>query len=757
MKTRANVLRWILEIAVPGLVLAMLLTYTYAKFFKHSYGFRAEPSTGRVVFVFDRQPEPTLREDDRILQIGSVQWADIQTDLDRSFFQGYEPGAIVPMTVERDGQTLKIDWIYPSGPIRAEVLEQLVSEWFMAYFFWLSGVLTILLVRPKDDSWLLMSLFNFLTAIWLIAGSGLSAYHIWYSAIVLRVAVWLCLPVYLHLHWVFPRPLGKLPPWLVVLVYGAATLLAVAQAFQLLPSELYLLAFLVAVGGSLILLVIHIGRQPSIRRDFWLPLIVLIIAVAPAAIWAVLDNIVKIPALYGGVGVLSLPFLPLAYLYSAFRRRLGSLELRVNRFFTVYIFVISLGILGLLVIAYLDQALDFPGKAVTFGSVSALMTAAAFIWGYPPFERFIDNRVFGVSATPKRLLEAFSTHITTSVSLPGLIRVLQEEVLPTLLIREFSFLQYEQGALTVLSTMGLDGESLPTEQDVPALIARSGFYRAPDLLSADQPYSWIRLVLSLKLGDQLIGFWLLGRRDPDDFYSQQEVLTLGSLANLTSIALSNIQQTERLTSMYQANINRYEQEHVSWARDLHDSILNELAALPLRSDAPAFSPEFQEAYDGISDHLREIIHNLRPSMLSFGLKLALDAYAENLRQRSPDSVEIRTDIQADDDFRYPLMIEGNMYRIVQEACENSLRYAHAKSISISGVLTEQNIQIQVEDDGVGLDTDVSLKLDDLLVHKHFGLAGMHERASVIGAELYIHSKANEGTQIHVVWKAKETI
>jgi signal transduction histidine kinase len=303
----------------------------------------------------------------------------------------------------------------------------------------------------------------------------------------------------------------------------------------------------------------------------------------------------------------------------------------------------------------------------------------------------------------------------------------------------------------------LDTESLPGEKDVPDLLARAGFYRSPALSDAEQLHGWIRLVLPLRLSDRLIGFWLLGRRDPDDFYSQQDILTLTSLANLTAIALSNILQTERLTSMYQANITRYEEERVSLGRDLHDVILNDLAALPLRSDAPNFSPEFRQAYERVSEELRQIVQNLRPPMLAFGLKLALEAYAETLRQRNPDSMEIRTDLQINGDCRYPLVIESNVYRIVQEACENSLRYAHARNLSLSGHLSEKQIDLQVTDNGIGLDPNTSLNFNDLLTHKHFGLAGMYERASVIGAELSISSKPNEGTQIHLVWKANETI
>ena len=756
MKTQNNPLWLIFEHVVPWLVLAILLTYSYAKFFRHSYGFRIEPSTGVVVLVFDKQPEPTLRENDRILQIGPTRWEDFQADLRQSMFEGYKPGNMVPIQVERAGQQIDISWKYPHANPE-EFRDQLNSEWWFAYLFWLAGVLTILLVRPRDDSWALMSLFNFLTAIWLITGSGSSAYHLWYSAIVLRAVIWLCLPVYLHLHWIFPRPLGRLPGWLLWSVYGAGILLAIAQVFQLLPTELYLVAFLIALAGSLILLVIHYWRQPSIRRDFRLLLVALSLAIAPAMLWTVIDNIFELPSLWGSFGVLSLPLLPFAYLYTSFRRRLGNLELRVNRFFTLYLFLILLGFFGLLSIAFLDEVADAPGKTTTIGFTSLLLTAAAFIGGYPPFERFVERRIFGVSHTSKRLLEAFSTHITTSVSLPNLIRVLQEQVFPSLLIRQFAFLDYDQGSLNVLSTMGLDTESLPGEKDLPELLAQSGVYRSPELIDVEQPYGWIRLVLPLKLSDQLTGFWLLGRRDPDDLYSQQEIPTLSSLANLTAIALSNIFQTERLTSMYQGNINRYEQEHVSWARDLHDSILNELAALPIRSDAPVFPPTFRQAYERVSEQLREIVNDLRPSMLAFGLKLALEAYAENLGQRNLESVQVLTDIHAEGECRYPLMIESNIYRIVQEACENSLRYAHAKNLSISGDLAEKQIELRIADDGAGLQLDTSLKFNDLLTHKHFGLAGMHERASVIGAELQIVSKPKEGTQIQLIWKSKENI
>ena len=756
MKTRSNSLLWIFEHILPWLVLAILLTYTYAKFFRHSYGFRVEPSTGLIVFVFDEQPEPTLKVNDLVLQIGAVRWADFVANLSHSFFEGYKPGDTVPIQVERGGQQIDISWKYPHSN-EDEFRDQLDSEWWLAYFFWMAGFLTILLVRPKDDSWVLMSLFNFLTAIWLIAGSGLSAYHMWYSAIVLRMGVWLCLPVYLHLHWVFPHPLGRLPRWLVVSIYGVGILLAVAQAFQLLPPELYLLGFIIALAGSLLLLVIHLWRQPSVRRDFRLFLIVLVLAIAPGMIWIIVDSIFGIRSTWGSLGVISLPFLPLAYLYAAFRRRLGNLELRVNRFFTIIIFVILLGVLGLPLIALAEYTVTLSNKAILIGSTVFVVTSIACLWGYPAFENFMDRHILGIPLTSKRLLEYFSTQITTSVSLSGLTRVLREQVFPSLLIRQYAFLQYDQGSLTVLDAMGLTPEQLPEEGYIPDLIAWSGFYRSPDPSAADQPYSWIRLVLPLKLGDELIGFWFLGRRDPDDTYSQQEIPVLSSLTNLTSIALSNILQTERLRSMYESNIGRYEQERLRLSRDLHDSILNEMAALLMRSDSPVLVPEFQQAFEALTERLREIVSGLRPPTLNFGLKYALDELAENLSDRNHDSLKIETHIQADGEWRYPDVVEHHSYRIVQEACGNALKYAHAKTILIIAELSQQSLDIQVKDDGIGFQVEPNRKLNEMLAHKHFGLVGMLERANLIGAEIDIESRPGAGTRIQVKWKLKESI
>ncbi|MBE0670788.1 MAG: hypothetical protein IH588_09385, partial [Anaerolineales bacterium] len=267
----------------------------------------------------------------------------------------------------------------------------------------------------------------------------------------------------------------------------------------------------------------------------------------------------------------------------------------------------------------------------------------------------------------------------------------------------------------------------------------------------DLPHGdWVRLILPLKAGDSFIGFWLLGRRDPDDLYPQAEIPILQSIANQTAIALSNILHAEQVRKLFQLDVERYEQDRLSLALDLHDSILNQLAAFRNNLGEITLSPKLQSSYEEITHRLREIVSELRPPMLMYGLKPAIIELADNLMQRSGDKVKIAVDLEAGEE-RVPAHIEQHLFRIAQEACENSLRHAEAKSISIYGSLTPAKVDLNIQDDGKGFDADSKLELDNLLANHHFGLSGMIERAFLIGAAINIHSNPSAGTRIHLTW------
>ena len=750
------------DYVLPTLVLVILLIYTYAKFFEHPYtGFRMD-SRGDIFLIFvEQESEPALQIGDHLISVNSQLWEDFRADLRNTIFDDIEPGQVMNLLVKRGDSELLIPWEY-AGPNPGEVRDLALSEGWLGFFFWFVGTFALLSLRPKDERWRLFIAFNYLTGIFLTLGSGVSFYHIWESAILLRMFVWFCIPVYLHLHWLFPKPLGQLPKYLIWMGYLSAGILSIAEWFQVLPQNLYFIGFLLAVGGSIVLTFIHAIRQPETRSDLRVLFLVIFIAFLPSIAIGIIGGVIEDrlgvfhPWVSGGA-LLSLPLFPFAYFYAAYRRRLGTLELRVNNLVSSYIFMTLICVIVLPPIILIGIQVSSVGATVVLGIMAFLIAAFIVLFGYSPFLSSTERRIFGIPLPSKGLLEIYSNRITTSNSLADLLRVIDNEIIPSLLIRQFLFLQAENGSLKVLSRIGVNEDQIPKSQDVPVLTTQTGIYLAPDLTGRGETYSWIRLVLPLKFGEETIGFWLFGRRDPDDMYSQLEIPIIKSLANQTAVALSNLLQTERLKSMYEANIDRQEQEKLRLSRDLHDSILNQIATLLMRTDAPVFSPAFQAGFEELTTRLREIVSDLRSPMLDLGLKLAFEDYADKLAERNQDKLKVLVDIQAEGDCRYPEKVESHLYRILQESCENVIKHAHAKVMKITVRLSPEKVDLQVEDDGIGFDAAANLKLDDMLVGKHFGLAGMYERANLIGAQVYVDSKPGEGTQVRITWESKGTI
>ncbi|MFZ5922909.1 MAG: GAF domain-containing sensor histidine kinase [Chloroflexota bacterium] len=748
MKKSAAQTRLLPEILLSLSVLALLLAFTYAYIFETPYsGFYINPTDGRILEIYQDLAN-ALRQGDVIKQIGPVSWVDYYNNARQRFFEDVEKGQVVEITLVRDAREMTVLWGFP-GFNWPEFRARALNIWWLAYIFWFFGMVIQLFMRPKDTRWFLLIGANYLTAFWVINGT-LSASHIWGSSLLLHALTWLALPVYLHLHWIFPKPLARTPAWLWGIFYLAGIVLAAGEFLGRLPRPFYFLGFLLILVGSVVLLVLHYVRQPDERRAIGLLAGAIGTAVIPSIVVSIIGALGKVPQI-GPLALLALPVMPGAYFFVVYRRQLQGMELRTNRLVSIYTFLVLLGtLLAILVTPALLLPISF-GWMVFLTLVISLLTSFASIRFFPVFQAYMEQRFLGIRLPYQNLQEAYSSRIITSTSLDSLVNLLEEEILPSLLVREFGFLQIEDRVPKALLAVGVDEARLLDRYDFSLLMSASEKYRPAHLLDETQPYAWARLILPLKVGKSVIGFWLLGRRDPDDLYAQAEIPILRSLANQTAIALSNLMQTERLRAMYQANVNRYEEERLDLALDLHDSILNQMAVLMMNLDLPNPSPKFQEAYDGLTQRLREIVSNLRPPMLNYGLEPAIRELADNLMERSQDTLPIRVDLQTDGS-RYPLKTEMHLFRIVQEACENSLRHARAANVVISGRLSSTEIALVLQDDGVGFNAGEGLQLESLIANKHFGLAGMIERAAIIGAEVGINSQPGQGTVIRVALK-----
>jgi two-component system sensor histidine kinase DegS len=130
------------------------------------------------------------------------------------------------------------------------------------------------------------------------------------------------------------------------------------------------------------------------------------------------------------------------------------------------------------------------------------------------------------------------------------------------------------------------------------------------------------------------------------------------------------------------------------------------------------------------------------------LYAAIEEFVDNISERSSQDLVVTMELPPSN-ARYDLKIEEYLYRIVQEACENAIQHAQARSIQISGRLDPTNIVLVVKDDGIGFQALGDLSFEKLLATKHYGFAGMHERAAIIGAELHFDTTLGGGTRLSI--------
>lgn len=742
---------WI-ERTLPWMMLAVLATCTYAVFQEIPYaGFQWSYSDDRVFEIYVPVQSPSsLQLGDRLIQVGSTAMADFRSDSRKTLFAGVQAGQVVPLLVQRaGGQTLTVDWTFPGFNLN-EALARLNSEWWLPYIFWAAGTVTLFLLRPKDARWHLLIAFNFLTALWLAAGSSLAHWHIGVSTLVLGSTVWLCVPVYLHLHWLYPQPLGRLPRWAVRSIYLAAAIPALGEWFEVLPPLAYNVGFFVAVAGSLALLGAHYLFRPTQRADLRVLLGISSLSFIPAAAVSLATALAKLPPLVAGGALLSLPALPLGYLYAAYRRQLGALELRANRLISLYLYFVFLSIVLVVLIALAEAGLG-SNQAIGVLSVALPLLTLLAIGSYGRFQRMVEQYVLGVPRPPTRLVETFVVRITSSLDLATLARLLTTEVLPSLLVRQSALLRCGDQPFSVICCQGVEASQLPTGRDLPALFSHAGKYFASDL-EPFPSYPWVRLILPLSVESKVIGLWILGRRDPDDFYAQAEIATLQALAQQTAIALANIEYAERLHALYQTSIDQREAERASLGRELHDHILQQVFILKANAADRDDDPAFATSYEAVTQSLYQTIRGLRPPMLEYGLYRALAALVDDWKHR-PDAAQGPASVLAvpENVMRYAPHVELHLYRIVQQAGENALRHAHAHSLTIQGLLAASRVELTIEDDGLGFNAQKLLDLARPEARSHFGLIGMQERAALIGAQVQIDSAPGRGTRIRLCW------
>jgi signal transduction histidine kinase len=139
---------------------------------------------------------------------------------------------------------------------------------------------------------------------------------------------------------------------------------------------------------------------------------------------------------------------------------------------------------------------------------------------------------------------------------------------------------------------------------------------------------------------------------------------------------------------------------------------------------------------------RRVIVDLRPPTLDdFGLAAALRLKVEALRV---DGWRIRYDETLGEE-RLPTDLETALYRVVQEALTNVRKHALTRNVLITLRRQENNVRLDVRDEGCGFDRHEASERVDL--GEHVGLSSMQERIALLGGKCWIYSRPGAGTSL----------
>jgi signal transduction histidine kinase/CheY-like chemotaxis protein len=437
---------------------------------------------------------------------------------------------------------------------------QMIFSVIAPLIFWLMGTVVIIFLRPRDERWVVLILFSYVTAVWIAAGIGQRTAG---AAFVFHAVIWFFLPVSVHLHTILPNELfgRRLRRALQVFLYALALVFAVLDALFLLQGFEYsfIWSTLAAVVLSLWLLCLRVVRptDPATRVAARIMLFGVTLGLVPFLLFhGVLLVWFKHMALAGrdlhlfspymfGISLISMPILPMGYIYAIYKHHLGALEFRANRLLGTYSFS------ALLFASYTMIFLVLSGhwRTLTADFLALLLfISLAFMAAMPllrdRFQALVDRHVFGIKHSAEDVIGIVSARIPTAFDREVLGRVVAEEILPTLLIRQSALYLFEDGRLETLYEQSVPADApKPTEKDLRAVLVQSRRYLPAG--PGDPALAWVRLVLPLVLQGRTLGIWLIGRRDPDDYFPASDIQLLSTVANQIAPMAENVRLYEK--------------------------------------------------------------------------------------------------------------------------------------------------------------------------------------------------------------------
>jgi signal transduction histidine kinase len=237
------------------------------------------------------------------------------------------------------------------------------------------------------------------------------------------------------------------------------------------------------------------------------------------------------------------------------------------------------------------------------------------------------------------------------------------------------------------------------------------------------------------------------------FYQTTWFALLVATAAVSMGVFSYRLRLQRATDRIQAGFEERMDERARIARDLHDTVVQAIAASTMLVEAAA-----EKVPDSLPIVKGTLLHAV--DRLDFALgesRVALKGLRDNTKSDNDLAKQLSTLAANACDHKVTCtlaavgeerglrpMIRYEVFRIASEAITNAVKHSNGPSIGVE-LCYVSGLRLSVRDNGKGIPADVLTRGED----DHFGLQGMRERADRLGAKLTIHSRAGAGTEVEL--------
>lgn len=212
-----------------------------------------------------------------------------------------------------------------------------------------------------------------------------------------------------------------------------------------------------------------------------------------------------------------------------------------------------------------------------------------------------------------------------------------------------------------------------------------------------------------------------------------------------------IQSEAEIRSLSAEFEKRREAERGAIAREIHDDMGGSLTKLKADIAWMHKNENLNQAgADKLDDMLELVEHllassqriakDLRPGILDYGLVAALEWLLNDFQKRSGTHTEFRCNV---DEVALQGEAKTALFRILQESLTNIVKHAQATQVDVELFVTEEEITLEIRDNGVGIDNADKLK------QTSFGLRGMQERVSAFNGWADVSGAKGAGTTVMV--------